>query len=53
MKRLFKSKPTRSSPLSEFIRNASSSEKKRVYKQVLERATDRQIRVLKQAEACK
>lgn len=48
---LFKSKPTRSSPFSEFIRTASSAEKKRVYGEVLKKATERQERVLKQATA--
>lgn len=42
-------KPVSSTAFSEFIRNASSAEKKRVYKLVLERATERQNRVLKQA----
>jgi hypothetical protein len=41
-------KPVQSTPFSEFIRNASSAEKKQVYKQVLEKATERQNRVLKQ-----
>lgn len=49
--RLFKSKPTRSSPFSEFIRTASSAEKKRVYGEVLKKATERQKRVLKQVAA--
>lgn len=40
-------KPVQSTPFSEFIRNASSAEKKQVYKQVLERATERQNRVLR------
>lgn len=43
--RLFKPKPTRSSPFSEFIRTASSAEKKRVYGDVLAKATERQNRV--------
>lgn len=47
--RFLKSKPTKSSPFSEFIRTASSAEKKRVYSGVLKRATARQERVLKQA----
>ena len=44
----FKRKPkaTASTPFSEFIRNASSAEKKRVYKQVLERASESQNRLL-------
>jgi len=47
--RLLKSKPTKSSPFSEFIRTASSAEKKRVYGEVLKKATERQERVLKKA----
>lgn len=39
-------KPMRSTPFSEFIRNASSAEKKRVYTEVLRKATERQNRVL-------
>jgi hypothetical protein len=42
-------KPVRSTAFSAFIRNASSAEKKQVYKQVLERASERQNRLLKQA----
>ena len=40
-----------STPFSDFIRNASSAERKMVYKDVLARATERQMRVLKEAEA--
>ena len=35
------------------LRNASSAEKKKVYKTVLERATERQKRVLREAAAAK
>ncbi|HEX9812513.1 MAG TPA: hypothetical protein VGA88_10560 [Burkholderiales bacterium] len=44
----FKRKPkkTTSTPFSEFIRNARSEEKKRVYKRVLEKASERQNKVL-------
>jgi len=44
----FKRKPktVASTPFSEFIRNASSAEKKRVYKRVLEKASESQNRVL-------
>lgn len=49
--RFFKPKPTKSSPFSEFIRTASSAEKKRVYGEVLKKATERQERVLKKAVA--
>lgn len=49
--RFFKTKPTGSSPFSEFIRNASSAEKKRVYRDVLVKATERQNRVAAKASA--
>lgn len=39
-------KPVSSTQFSEFIRNASSAEKKRVYKEVLEKATESQNRLL-------
>jgi hypothetical protein len=42
---LFRRKISASSPFSEFIRNASSGEKKRVYTVVLRKATERQNRV--------
>lgn len=50
---LFRNKPKKvaSTPFSEFIRNASSAERKKVYKDVLARATERQQRVLKAAAA--
>ncbi|MES2886139.1 MAG: hypothetical protein V4709_15140 [Pseudomonadota bacterium] len=35
-----------STPFSDFIRNASAAEKKKVYTQVLKKATERQNRVL-------
>ena len=41
-----KSKVVTSTPFSEFIRNASSAEKKRVYKRVLEKASESQNRVI-------
>ena len=44
-----KPKSVVSTEFSEFIRNASSAEKKRVYKRVLEKATERQNRVLAQS----
>ena len=43
---VFKAKPKTSTPFSEFIRNAKSDEKKRVYTDVLRRATDRQMAVV-------
>lgn len=47
---LFKSKkPTRHTEFSEFIRNASSAEKKRVYRIVLEKATAEQNAVIMKA----
>jgi len=51
----FKRKPkaTKSSSFSEFIRNASSAEKKRVYKRVLEQATASQKKVIAEAAANK
>lgn len=45
-----KPKPTTSSAFSEFIRNASSAEKKKVYTIVLRKATERQLRLIKAAE---
>ena len=52
---LFNPKPKKvaSTRFSDFIRNASSAEKKKVYKVVLARATERQQRVLNQAAASK
>jgi hypothetical protein len=41
-----KSKAVASTPFSEFIRNASSAEKKRIYKRVLEKASEVQNKVL-------
>lgn len=46
-------KKVATTPFSEFIRNASSAEKKKVYKVLLERATVRQQRVLREAAATK
>ncbi len=46
-----KPKKVASTPFSDFIRNASSAERKKVYKDVLVRATERQQRVLKAAAA--
>jgi hypothetical protein len=50
---LFKSKPADSTPFSEFIRNAKSDEKKRVYERVLKKATERQNRLLTTIEITK
>ena len=49
-----KPKAVASTPFSEFIRNASSAEKKRVYKKcVLEKASKRQNRVLDRVASAK
>lgn len=48
-----KPKAVASTPFSEFIRNASSAEKKRVYKRVLKKATERQNRLLTRAGTAK
>ncbi len=48
-----KSKAVASTPFSEFIRNASSAEKKRVYKRVLEKASESQNRVLARVTSSK
>ena len=42
-----------STSFSEFIRNASSAEKKRAYKRVLKKVSERQNRVLTRAGAAK
>jgi len=42
-------KPASSSRFSDFIRNASAREKEKVYEQVLKRASERQRRVLEEA----
>lgn len=44
-----KAKTVSSTPFADFIRNASSGEKKRVYERVLKKATERQNRVLAEA----
>ncbi|MDX1366501.1 hypothetical protein [Pseudomonas sp.] len=44
-----KVKTVPSTPFADFIRNASSGEKKRVYERVLKKATERQNRVLVEA----
>lgn len=51
MKLFAKSKKVASTPFSEFIRNASSADKKKVYTGVLKRATERQNRVLADSAA--
>ncbi len=43
-----KNKPVTSTPFSEFIRNAKAGEKKRVYVEVMKKATDRQNAVIQQ-----
>jgi hypothetical protein len=47
----WKSKPARSSEFSDFIRTASSSEKKRVYTDVIKKATERQQATMRHAKA--
>ena len=42
----FKDKKLASTPLSDFIRNASSAQKKRVYKEVIEKSTQQQQKVI-------
>lgn len=48
-----KPKAVASTPFSEFIRNASSAEKKRVYKHVLKMAAESQDRLLAKASGTK
>jgi len=43
----------RSTEFSDFIRNASSREKKRVYKEVLEKATEQQLDIIRKASNVK
>lgn len=45
-----KAQTVRSTPFSDFFRNASSDKKQRVYEAVLKRSTERQLQVL--AKAC-
>lgn len=54
---IFRSKASKqsSTPISDFVRNASSRDKKRVYKVVLEKATEEQKHVTqaaRRARAC-
>lgn len=55
MSNLFSSAPSRvrSTPFSEFIRNASSGQKKRVYSQVIDAAISSQRRVIEAAASKK
>jgi len=46
----FRKKPGRTTAFSEFIRNASSREKKRVYSSVLKKATERQLELIRKAQ---
>ena len=39
-----------STPLSDFIRNAGSADKKKVYRRVIDRANERQLEILRQQE---
>jgi hypothetical protein len=47
---LFRKKEETSTDFSRFIRDASSSEKKRVFKRVLKKATQDQIKIITEAE---
>jgi len=46
-----KAKKVASTPFSDFIRSAKSGEKKRVYTEVLEKATERQRELLRKTAA--
>ena len=46
-------KTVSSTPFSDFIRKASAGEKKRVYTEVLKKATERQNAVLRETRASK
>jgi hypothetical protein len=46
----FKSKELASTPFANFIRNASSEEKKKVYSKVLRRASESQNEVIERAK---
>ena len=48
-----KVKPVASTPFSDFIRNAKAAEKKRVYTDVMRKATENQNRLLAQAALAK
>jgi len=48
-----KSTKVASTPFSEFIRNASSADRKKVYAAVLQRATERQNRLLAESAAAR
>jgi len=53
MTMFLKPKTVKSTPFSDFIRHASSAEKKRVYSEVMKKATDRQLGVIKRANSPK
>lgn len=46
-----KAQAARSTPFSDFFRNAPAEQKQRVYQAVLQRSTDRQLEVLAAARA--
>lgn len=46
----FRRKPDYNSPFSEFIRNASAREKKKVYEQVMREAIEEQRKLIERAE---
>jgi len=45
----FKKKQERTTSFSEFIRNASAKEKKRVYTHVMKKASERQLAIIRKA----
>lgn len=47
----FENKKLASTPLSDFIRNASSAHKKRVYKKVIEKSTQQQKKLMDTARS--
>ncbi len=46
----FRKEPAYNSPFSEFVRNASSREKKKVFEQVMRAAIEEQRKVMERAE---
>ena len=50
---LSKPKTVVSTPFSDFIRNASSREKKRVYTEVMRKASEKQNSLVKKAADCR
>ena len=46
----YKNPPANSSQISEFMRNASESEQEQVFKKVIEKSIEAQLKVIEQAE---